>query len=463
MTIIYQHFIVKSHMFKIKQIFMAMLITLSASYVDASAPAPDTVTNSAISNRATFNSVTLDTIPVITMHDLISGCQLDKGYSLPDGVTLDYSCNNNEALLTVTKAGKYGFVNHQGEIVVPIIYDQAYSFYQNDLARVQLAGKYGFVNKQGKLVIPTIYDYADSFSDGFARVTQQGKVGYIDQQNKVVIPFDYEAGWHFNKGFVTVKKEDKYGVINQQNKVITPFEYDSISIFSDQQDGQVYFELIKQDKHGVANQRGQIIIPLQFDKLWFFSEGLINVKQYDSNREGKWGYYNKQGKVEIDFIYDSASGFADGWAKVGIDDDSGHIKYGFINRQGEVVLPIEYDSIYGDYFTHQAIGVQKDDKSYLINRQGQKISADYYELGEFNGNLVIAYHPNFVEGKQRFALLNEQGKEVIPLQDGYIMPIDGGNYVGHFLIFLEDKPPQMVDNQGKLVAIVPDFKLTMSP
>ena len=47
-------------------------------------------------------------------------------------------------------------------------------------------GKYGFINKQGQEVIPFIYNEAWYFSEGFALVEKDGKWFYINKQGECV-------------------------------------------------------------------------------------------------------------------------------------------------------------------------------------------------------------------------------------------------------------------------------------
>ena len=44
---------------------------------------------------------------------------------------------------------------------------------------VIIKGKFGFVNREGKIIIPAIYEYADDFKDGLAHVKQAGENFYI--------------------------------------------------------------------------------------------------------------------------------------------------------------------------------------------------------------------------------------------------------------------------------------------
>ena len=64
-------------------------------------------------------------------------------------------------------------------------YDDVGSFSEG-LAWVGKDGKYGFVDKQGKLVIPLDYGNAGSFSEGLALVEKNRKLGFIDKKGNVV-------------------------------------------------------------------------------------------------------------------------------------------------------------------------------------------------------------------------------------------------------------------------------------
>lgn len=388
-------------------------------------------------------------LPILTQKDLNS-CKLAAGYSLPSGVELDKYCSPYQGLLEVRKEDKYGFANEKGEIVVPIIYDRVFSFYDNKLIKVELAGKQGFVSQSGQLAIPLVYDSVDGFSDGLAKVSQGGKIGFIDEHNDLVIPFEYDSGWRFNKGFADVEKHKRTGVIDKQNKVIVPFEYDDILISSDWQDDTPYFVLEKEGKYGVANHQGDIIVPLNFRKIGIFSDKLVNVKNFDE----KWGFYDADGNIAIPFVYDYAGPLVDGLAEVQIDD-----KYGFINKKGRIVIPIQYDSILGNYFTKDAIGVVMNSKAFLINKQGKKISDDYDEISEFHGELVAVSNYtgdriNDYEGSVWSALINEEGEIISPMSQGILYPAKQGQY----LKFNGNEPVQLINTSGEAVGVIADFK-----
>ena len=55
--------------------------------------------------------------------------------------------------------------------------------FSEDLAPVRKGGKYGVINKQGVMVVPMIYDRISPFKDGFAEVEKDGVKFYIDEKN----------------------------------------------------------------------------------------------------------------------------------------------------------------------------------------------------------------------------------------------------------------------------------------
>lgn len=74
-----------------------------------------------------------------------------------------------------------------------------------DLAMVEDGNnKKGFINRQGKMVIPFLYDDAMPFNEGYAAVSQNGKWGFISAWGTVLIPLQFDAALMFNEGIGVV-------------------------------------------------------------------------------------------------------------------------------------------------------------------------------------------------------------------------------------------------------------------
>jgi hypothetical protein len=117
------------------------------------------------------------------------------------------------------RKARYGFVDREGKMRIPAIYDEASDFC-GGLATVKLNAKWGYIDTRGNAVIPFIYDEAHVFTDGIALVKLDGRYGYIDTGGNAVIPFIYDEAHGFAHGIALVRLDGRYGYIDTQgNKV----------------------------------------------------------------------------------------------------------------------------------------------------------------------------------------------------------------------------------------------------
>ena len=78
------------------------------------------------------------------------------------------------------------FVDNKGTFLFNKQFEVVSKFSEG-FARVKQNGKYGFINTQGEVVAPCIYDDAGIFSEGLAHVKQNEKWSIINTQGKVIV------------------------------------------------------------------------------------------------------------------------------------------------------------------------------------------------------------------------------------------------------------------------------------
>ncbi len=90
-------------------------------------------------------------------------------------------------LIKVRLDGKYGFINEDGEEIIPCKYEKAYAF-EGGLSLVKSKEGYGFVNNEGEEIIPCKYEDAHGFLFGAktAEVKLNGEWINIDKTGKQV-------------------------------------------------------------------------------------------------------------------------------------------------------------------------------------------------------------------------------------------------------------------------------------
>jgi hypothetical protein len=126
----------------------------------------------------------------------------------------------------------YGFKDRNGQVVIaPQFQAGAFSDFfgqfSEGLAAVEYfeagnrskrffpAGKYGFIDKTGRLVVTPRFDGAEPFSQGLAAVRVDKKYGYIDKTGKWVVQPVFDSASSFHEGAALVEKDGKYGFISR--------------------------------------------------------------------------------------------------------------------------------------------------------------------------------------------------------------------------------------------------------
>ena len=250
----------------------------------------------------------------------------------------DFSYDFSEGLAPVKRDGKGGYVNRDGEIVIPLIYNSVSSFSEGLAAVTNENDFYGYIDREGKLVIPHHFIEAGEFSEGLAHVhgdfynTPVGR-GHIDKNGKIVTPLNHEEVGKFKNGLAFYRKDYKYGFINKDDEIVIPAVYDEIRSFY-----TVAIPVSIDDKWGLIDTNGDEIIPFTYDYIFGFSEGLSPVL-----KDGKKGFIDEKGQLVIPLIYDDAGGFHEGICVVAKRDENNILKWGYIDKTGKELTPFIYD------------------------------------------------------------------------------------------------------------------------
>ena len=131
-----------------------------------------------------------------------------------------------EGMAAVKTNPYWGYINVGGEEVIEPGYLDAYNFVNGFAPVEEYTGEgIGFINKNGELVIPYDYESVGFFYEGLAKVKRKEKWGYINKKNEIIIPIKYEAAGNFLLGYTTVKtKSDSdisWGCIDWKGKQLT--------------------------------------------------------------------------------------------------------------------------------------------------------------------------------------------------------------------------------------------------
>ena len=147
------------------------------------------------------------------------------------------------AAAATSHASKFGFINSQGEFVIPPRFEPrrdqhnfiiGLSRFSEGLASVRVGNAWGYINTKGDFVIPPQFRQAEDFSEGLAYVSTPEKNGYIDRSGRwIIIAKDWSLSFgNFKEGLAPVQfKNGKVGYINRGGRVVIPPRYGWASTF----------------------------------------------------------------------------------------------------------------------------------------------------------------------------------------------------------------------------------------
>ena len=355
---------------------------------------------------------------------------IDKsGNFIPGEFYGAFSFSENRAAVQPEKNGKWGYIDLDGKLIIPAIYDKVESF-KNGQVIVQLNNKYGFIDLNGKSLIPCMYDKVKAFSEGLANVKINEKWGYIDINNNIIIKAQFKAAAPFHEGLAAVQLvSNKLGYINKNGKLEFETNYHFLYSFSEglaAADKLVSKQFSKENNKWSGNfqlvyinKDGQEVI--KTDALWIssldysnsplldnyffvdFHNGVAIIKTYNYSGINKIintndSLIDKQGKVLCKYY--CITPFKDGLAVVSLFAGKHKQISGYIDKTGEITLPLKFTQ--ADSF-HEGLAIVSTkvhgrDRFGYINKSGNWVIKPQFR-GSFEGHFSASGgEQDFYEG-----------------------------------------------------------------
>lgn len=168
----------------------------------------------------------------------------------------------HNGLKTIESNGKIGYINTEGEMVIPPLFDNANEFYNGKYATASIEGKYGVIDTKGNFIIQPKYEIISELSNRLFWVHNGDDTWIIDINGKnVVVPGYYEQIELYSiNGYIKVLKNNLYGVIDLSGKEIIAPQYDDIGEIWDTNG---FIEVKKNGKYGLIDIHNHIVVPIE--------------------------------------------------------------------------------------------------------------------------------------------------------------------------------------------------------
>ena len=279
---------------------------------------------------------------------------------------------------------------------------------------MEIGGKWGFVNLEGKIIIPPVYDEVKVFSCGLAAVCKNGKWGYINEKNETVIPCQYVCVsqfepvedmkiWYEHDGLekcaIVYENYSSCYLINEKGERVNDKIYNDYGGFSTEP-GLISVKI--DNKWGYIDFAGNIIIEPRFDYVYDFSSGVAAVKV-----NGKWGYINTKGEYVLEPQFKDGGYFRCGMLGISMGDG----QWGFMNLQGDTIgsFDDQYSFMERTGWKPDVAWVNRDGKWGLIDTKGNiKIPFLYRRIYSANKEVMLVMKNN------KWGYIDDGGNIVYP-------------------------------------------------
>ncbi|MDJ1183630.1 WG repeat-containing protein [Roseofilum casamattae] len=232
--------------------------------------------------------------------------------------------------------------------------------------------KVGYMNPEGEIVIPPRYDYASIFINGTARVRTGNLWQVITPEGKVLME-QQEFIREFSKDLFRVGHSFSRAVIyNREGELLFKIHH-PMEPFSD---GLALVKLRNSGGYGFVDRAGAYVIDPQPHEVSSFSEGRAWILQEIEPGVDRYGFIDKTGKIAIEPVYEEVGAFSEGLAAVKVGE-----LWGYIDRSGTTVISPQFKTALP--FSEGLAGVEGDGTWGYINPEGTWTIEGGFHVPEF--------------------------------------------------------------------------------
>ena len=191
----------------------------------------------------------------------------DKGEWTADGQTRRFTSD------------AWGYRDERGELAVKCQYASAEIFSNDGLAAVSIRNErgevlWGFVNPEGETVVPTQYEAVQSYADGMGAVRQNGAWAYVNLDGRLVTGFIYEEAGDFREGMALALRNGKMCAVNQLGRTMFSVEAVSGKPFS----GGITALRQADGLYGIYDAEGNELVPFSYENAYHW-DGYLWLKR----------------------------------------------------------------------------------------------------------------------------------------------------------------------------------------
>ncbi len=183
----------------------------------------------------------------------------------------------------VRQGEKYGAINDNGDVVIPIIYDHImFPCMETGTLVGQIGSKSQILSIDGTELTPLIYDYCFVLGCGFFHIHNEGERYMADcHGNRLALEISFFVEkWH---DVISVWHNEHVGVLTRDGRLVVPCVYEQITLLIP--GNESLYIAVLDGMYGVIDLTNEVVVSFDYDNIEPMSRrnGLIAVLQ-----NGKW-------------------------------------------------------------------------------------------------------------------------------------------------------------------------------
>lgn len=307
--------------------------------------------------------------------------------------------NEKDTYLMASKNGKYGIIKN-GKVLINYTYQGIEYDSKSSLFEIEKSEKYGIIDYNGRIIIPIeytgikingiyIYAYTDTEETivynmqgekvtnlKYASITktqnenyqiainEDGFYGIINEKNEELVKNKYSyIEYLFDDYFIVANEQGKLGVINIGKEEKIKLKYDVLQRIDDTK--VIEAKLLSEQKTDIYNSNLELVYSIknaiiykedkylkvyskEEDNYLDFNGSELETKEVFKNntliankKDNKWGFIDRNGNVVVEHKYDKVTEFNEyGYAGISLNN-----KWGVIDSKRNIVKEPSYENI----------------------------------------------------------------------------------------------------------------------
>lgn len=359
-----------------------------------------------------------------------------------------FSQSNHMSLAKVKKGKKFGYIDGEANLIIPVEYDTLGEFNEG-LVTAKKKDEWSILDIEGNIVLElgNRYKYVGQFGSGLCFVTNDAK--YSSRfSDKPRLDID-----HNDIRFINLKGEEVFVLHDSIPRWIEDFRFFKFH--------NGFLKLPYASEYGFVNKKGELVIPQTFHRQYDgfedeFYDGLALVANQrfsqfiDKNNPDFYGFIDTTGKWALEPTFSFGYHFENGFAKIDSCwiEDYKYCTSRLIDKNGKSVFPEDiWISDYREGTGYLSVGkkilgqskyaLAKTDGTYITGFKYKKITAPFS-----NGNFMA-------KKGRRSGVLTKEGK--------WFRPVKNKNYdrYDYLIGLIRDKDDYyltcFIDMDGKVI------------